>query len=118
MANGNLNANPAVGPYKTSLYSPTSSISYHGLANVGALYNRTVRVTATTNSPLTLTGSYANNAGFLIINTGSVWLTTSDGTQYVGSDFHEPSQNHQIFPIGLSYVSASAGGDVTVLYYK
>jgi hypothetical protein len=118
MANGNLNATPVAGSYKTSLYSPTSSISYHGLANVGALYNRTVRVTANTNNPLTLTGSYSNNAGFLVLNTGSVWLTTSDGTQYVSTDFHTSGQNHQIIPIGLAYVSASAGGDIAVLYYK
>jgi hypothetical protein len=81
-----------------------------------ATYTRTVRVTATTNNPLTLTGSFANNVGFLIMNTGSVFLSASNGTQYVGMDFHEPSQNHQIFNIGLSYVSASAGGDITVLY--
>lgn len=118
MANGNLNANPTSGPYNTSLYSPTASISYHGLANAGALYNKTVRVTASTNNPLTLTGSYANNAGFLIMNTASVSLTASNGTQYVGTDFHEPSETHQVFSIGLSYVSASASGDITVLYYK
>ena len=80
-------------------------------------FSKTVRVTATTNNPLTLTGSYANNAGFLIMNTASLYLSASNGTQYVGMDFHEAGQNHQIFPIQLSYVSASAGGDITVLYY-
>jgi len=80
-------------------------------------YSRAIRVTATLNNPLTLTGSFANNAGFLIMNTGSVNLSALNGTQYVGMDFHEPNQNHQIFPIQLSYVSASAGGDITVLYY-
>lgn len=94
-------------------YTPPAS-TFH---QPGALYNRAVRVTATTNNPLTLTGSYAGNAAFLIMNTGSVYLYSKEGTQYVGVDFHEPGQNHQIFPIELSYVSASAGGDVTVLYH-
>lgn len=82
----------------------------------GGLYTRTVRVTASTNNPLTLTGSYAGNSAFLIMNTGSVYLWAKDGTAYGASNFHEPSQNHQIFPIELSYVSASGGGDITILY--
>jgi len=101
-------ANPISGPYNVAV------VAYHQ-PNVNA-FIRTVRVTATTNNPLTLTGSFADNAGFLIMNTGSVILSASNGTGYIGADFHEPNQNHQVFNIGLSYVSASAGGDITVLY--
>ena len=90
--------------------------AYHSQVQQGT-FSRTVRVTATTNNPLTLTGSFANNAGFLIMNTGSVILSASNGTGYIGADFHEGGQNHLIFPIQLSSVSASAGGDITVLYY-
>lgn len=95
------------GPYT----SPT--IPYHYQS---AMYTRTVRVTGSLNNPLTLTGSYANNSGFIVMNTASVWLYSKDGTGYVGGDFHTPGQNHIIYPMALSYVSASAGGDVTILY--
>ena len=97
---------------------PTYSFqnAYHQQDANGS-FSRTVRVTATTNNPLTLTGSFANNAAFIIMNTGSVIFSGSNGTGYIGMDFHEGGQNHQIFPIQLSYVSASAGGDLTVLYY-
>ena len=95
------------GPYN----SP--SVTYH---NQGAAFNRVIRVTASTNNPFTLTGSYSNNSGFLIMNTASLSINTKDGTSFNGSDFHEPNQNHQIFPIGLSYVSASGTGDIAILY--
>jgi len=97
---------------------PTYSFqnAYHQQDANGS-FSRTVRVTATLNNPLTLTGSFANNAAFLIMNTGSVILSASNGTGFIGADFHEAGQNHQIFPIQLSFVSASAGGDITVLYY-
>ena len=101
-------ANPISGPYSVPV------TAYHQVN--AAQYVRTVRVTATTNNPFTLTGSYANNAGFLVMNTGSLVISSSNGTGYVAMDFHEPNQNHQIFNIGLSYVSASAQGDMTVLY--
>jgi len=101
-------ANPISGPYNVAV------VAYH--QPNAAAFTRTIRVTATTNNPLTLTGSYANNTGFLIMNTGSVILSASNGTGYVGADFHEAAQNHQVFNIGLSYVSASGGGDITVLY--
>ena len=101
-------ANPISGPYNVAV------VAYH--QPNAATFTRTVRVTATTNNPLTLTGSFANNAGFLMMNTGSIFLSASNGTGYVGADFHEASQNHQVFNIGLSYVSASGGGDITVLY--
>ena len=98
--------------------NPTYSYqnAYHSQVPQGT-FSRTVRVTATTNNPLTLTGSFANNAGFLLMNTGSVILSASNGQGYIGADFHEGGQNHVIFPIQLSWVSASAGGDITVLYY-
>ena len=104
-------ANPISGPYSAPAQSYTT------VAGASAAeYTRTVRVTATLNNPLTLTGSYANNTGFLVMNTGSIVISSSNGTGYVAVDFHEPSQNHTIFPIALSYVSASNAGDMTVLY--
>lgn len=90
--------------------------AYHQQDQNGS-FSKTVRVTATTNNPLTLTGSYANNAGFLIMNTSSISILTSNGTVYAGSNFYEAGQANAIFPIQLSYVSASATGDVTILYY-
>jgi hypothetical protein len=98
--------------------NPTYSFqnAYHQQDANGS-FSKTVRVTATLNNPLTLTGSFANNAAFILMNTGSVILSASNGQGYIGADFHEAGQNHQIFPIQLSYVSASAGGDVTILYY-
>ena len=82
----------------------------------GAQYVRTIRVTATQNNPFTLTGSFANNTGFLVMNTGSLVISSSNGQGYIAMDFHEPGQNHTIFPIALSYVSASNTGDITILY--
>jgi hypothetical protein len=98
--------------------NPTYSFqnAYHQADQNGS-FSRTVRVTATLNNPLTLTGSFANNAAFILMNTGSVIMSASNGQGYIGSDFHEAGQNHSMFPIQLSYVSASAGGDITVLYY-
>jgi hypothetical protein len=91
--------------------------AYHSQGQNGVTFTRTIRVTATQNNPLTLTGSFANNAGFLVMNTGSIAISASNGQGYNAVDFHEPNQNHTIFPIQLSYVSASAAGDITVLYY-
>ncbi len=100
--------NPVSGPYS----APASR--YH--QGRGAEYVRTIRVTATQNNPFTLTGSFANNTGFLVMNTGSLVISSSNGQGYVAMDFHEPGQNHTIFPIALSYVSASNAGDITILY--
>jgi hypothetical protein len=99
--------------------NPTYSFqnAYHSQGQNGVTFTRTIRVTATTNNPLTLTGSFANNAAFMVMNTGSVVLSGSNGQGYIAVDFHEPGQNHVIFPIQLSSVSASAAGDITVLYY-
>ena len=98
--------------------NPTYSFqnAYHSQVQQGT-FSRTIRVTATQNNPLVLTGSFANNAAFILMNTGSVIISASNGQGYIGADFHEPGQNHSIYPIQLSYVSASAGGDITVLYY-
>lgn len=98
--------------------NPTYSFqnAYHSQVQQGT-FSRTIRVTATQNNPLTLTGSFANNAAFMIMNTGSVVLSGSNGQGYDAIDFHEPGQNHVIFPIQLSYVSASGAGNITVLYY-
>ena len=98
--------------------NPTYSFqnAYHSQVQQGT-FSRTIRVTATQNNPLTLTGSFANNAAFMIMNTGSVVLSGSNGQGYDAIDFHEPNQNHVIFPIQLSYVSASGAGNITVLYY-
>ena len=75
--------------------------AYHSQGQNGVTFTRTVRVTATQNNPLTLTGSFAGNAGFLVMNTGSVVLSGSNGQGYVAMDFHEPGQNHSIYPIQL-----------------
>jgi hypothetical protein len=101
--------NPISGPYSAPAATYYSAVP-------AATFTRTVRVTATSNNPLRLTGSYANNSAFIIMNTGSVYMSASSGTTYTGIDFHEPGQNHQIFPISLRYVSASDGGDITILY--
>jgi hypothetical protein len=98
--------------------NPTYSFqnAYHSQVQQGT-FSRTVRVTATLNNPLRLTGSFANNAAFIVMNTGSVVISASNGQGYTAIDFHEPTNSHYIFPIQLSYVSASAAGDITVLYY-
>lgn len=101
--------NPISGPYSAPAATYYSAVP-------AATFTRAIRVTATTNNPLRLTGSFANNAAFLIMNTASVFLSSSNGTGYVGVDFHEQGQNHQIVPIALRYVSASDGGDITILY--
>jgi hypothetical protein len=80
-------------------------------------FSRSIRVSGSLNNPLTLTGSFASNAGFMVMNTASVFITASNGQGYIGVDFHMSGQNHQIYPIQLSRVSASDGGDITVLYY-
>ena len=80
-------------------------------------FSRTIRVSGSLNNPLTLTGSFANNAGFMVMNTASLFISASNGQGYVGADFHMPGQNHTIYPIQLSRVSASDGGDITVFYY-
>lgn len=103
-----MRPDPISGPYN----APASR--YH--QGKAAQYVRTIRVTSTQNNPLTLTGSFANNAGFLVMNTGSLTISASNGQGYNAIDFHEPGQNHMIFPIALSYVSASAAGDITILY--
>ena len=100
--------NPVSGPYS----APASR--YHQQSS--AQYVRSIRVTATQNNPFTLTGSFANNAAFVVMNTGSIVISASNGQGYVASQFHEAGQNHQIFPIALSYVSASGTGDITILY--
>jgi hypothetical protein len=102
-------------------FNPTESTytfqnAYHTQVQQGT-FSRTVRVTATLNNPLTLTGSFANNAAFIVMNTGSVVISASNGQGYGAIDFHEPGQNHTILPIQLSSVSASAAGDITILYY-
>ena len=101
--------NPISGPYSAPAATYNSS-------KINATYSRTVRVTATANNPFNATGSFLNPAAFIIMNTGSLYISASNGTGYVGADFHEPGQNHQIFPISLRYVSASDGGDITILY--
>jgi hypothetical protein len=102
-------ANPIPGPYTL----PTT-YTYH--QDKPAEYSRIVNVTGSLNNPLTLTGSYANNAGFMVMNTASVFITGSDGSRFVGADFHTANNNHTIYPIAINYVSCSAGGQMVVLY--
>jgi hypothetical protein len=90
--------------------------TYHSTLNA-AQFSRTIRVTSSTNNPLTLTGSYANNAGFIVFNTGSLLIRDTSGTIYSGGDFHSTNTTHTVYTIALSYVSASlGGGDIVVLY--
>jgi len=103
-------------PFNPANPTYTFQNAYH-TQDANGSFSKTIRVTATLNNPLTLTGSFANNAGFLVMNTGSVVISASNGTQYQSSDFHQPGQNHIVYPIQLSYVSASAAGDITILYY-
>jgi len=86
--------------------------AYHQADQNGS-FSRTVRVTATLNNPLTLTGSFANNAAFMVINNATVSITASNAVSYVASNF----TTGQIYPIQVSYISASAAGDISVLYY-
>ena len=102
--------NVVPGPYT---YTPQS---YSTGTPVRDSYTRTIRVTGSLNNPLTLTGSYANNSAFMVMNTARVFMTASNGTAFVGADWHTPGVNHTIYPIQLSYVSCSAGGDIVVLY--
>jgi hypothetical protein len=103
-----MSANPIYGPYTVP------STTYH--QDLSATYGRTIRVNSTTNNPLTLTGSYANNAGFIVINTSSLSIVSANGTTFSAGDFHVSGQIHPIYNISLSYVSASNGGDITILY--
>lgn len=79
-------------------------------------FMRTVRVTGSLNNPLTLTGSYANNAAFMVMNTASIIIDLQGGARYVAMDFHTAGVNHQLYPVPLSYVSASGTGDMLVFY--
>jgi len=103
-------------PFNPANPTYTFQNAYH-TQDANGSFSKTIRVTATLNNPLTLTGSFANNAGFLVMNTGSIIISSSNGQGYTAIDFHEAGQNHNIFPIQLSYVSASASGDITILYY-
>ena len=83
-----------------------------------APYGRVVQVSGSINNPLTLTGSYANNAGFIIVQPGSVALQFPGSTAqtFTSGQFHEMGGAHVIYPISLTYVSASNTGSVLVLY--
>jgi hypothetical protein len=50
--------------------------------------------------------------------TGPTGITGPNGTGFTAVDFHESGQNHLVFPIALSYVSASAAGEIAILYTK
>lgn len=90
--------------------------AYHSQGQNGT-FSRTIRVTATTNNPLRLTGSFAGNAGFIVMNPEATVISASNGQGYTAADFSKANQDHLVYPIQLSYVSASAAGDVTVVYY-
>lgn len=90
--------------------------AYHD-ASRQATYSRVVQVSGSLNNPLTLTGSFANNAGFIITQPGSVLLRfAGDAVPFFSGQFHEIGAAHVIYPIGLSYVSASNTGSILVLY--
>jgi len=99
-------------PFNPANPTYTFQNAYH-TQDANGSFSRTVRVSATLNNPLTLTGSFANNAGFLVMNNASIAISASNGGNYIASNF----TTGNIYPIQLSYVSASATGDITVLYY-
>jgi hypothetical protein len=102
------NENPITGPYA----SPAKT--YHSSP---AQYSRVIQVSGSINNPLTLTGSYANNVGFIIIQPGSVAMKFAGSNQTFNSgQFHEVGAAHTIYPISLTYVSASNTGSILVLY--
>lgn len=103
-----MSATPITGPYTYVAKSFNSG---------PAQYTRTVQVSGSINNPLTLTGSYANNSGFIIIQPGSVALKFVGSPQtFTSGQFHEVGAAHVIYPIALSYVSASNTGSVLILY--
>lgn len=78
---------------------------------------RVVFVNNNINNPLTLTGSFANNSGFIVLQPGSVALTFNGySSSFTSGQFHEMGSSHVIYPIQLTYVSASNTGSVLVLY--
>jgi hypothetical protein len=78
---------------------------------------RVVFVNNNTNNPLTLTGSFANNSGFIVLQPGSLALTFNGYSgSFTSGQFHEMGGSHVIYPIQLTYVSASNTGSVLVLY--
>ena len=106
-------ANPISGPYSAPAYNYTSA----NAPNTAADYSRTVRVTGSLNNPLTLTGSYANNSGFIVLQPGSLALTFNGHSgSFTAGQFHQAGAAHVIYPIQLTYVSASITGSVLVLY--
>ena len=97
-----LGGNPVNPVYVTTTGNvPGYSGIYHQQDANGS-FSRAIRVTGSLNNPLTLTGSFANNAAFMVMNTASVFISASNGTPYVGADFHQPGQNHTVYPIQLS----------------
>lgn len=106
-----MSANPISGPY-----TGVPATTYNQPATTAA-YGRVVQVSGSLNNPLTLTGSYANNAGFIILQPGSVALQFPGSAQtFTSGQFHEMGAAHVIYPIELTYVSASNTGSVLVLY--
>jgi hypothetical protein len=83
-----------------------------------AKYSRVVHVTGSLNNPLTLTGSYEGNTGFIILQPGSVALTFAGSTAgtFTSGQFHEIGGAHTIYELPLLYVSASNTGSLLVLY--
>ena len=85
--------------------------AYHTQGQNGT-FSRTVRVTATLNNPLTLTGSFANNAAFMITREDSYAITASNAVP-----IQSTLNTGQIYPIQISYISCSNSGEINVLYY-
>ena len=100
------------GPYN---YTPTSR--NESVTPAAAPGGRVVFVNNNTNNPLTLTGSYANNSGFIILQPSSLALTFNGHSgSFTAGQFHQAGAAHVIYPIQLTYVSASNTGSVLVLY--
>jgi hypothetical protein len=100
------------GPY---LYTQSIPNEANVATNGGAA--RVVYVTANTNNPLTLTGSFANSNGFIVISPTSVSMQFSGASGSFGSgQFYVATSPYAIYPLPLTYVSCSGTGAILVLY--
>jgi hypothetical protein len=100
------------GPY---LYTKSIPNEANVAMNGGAA--KVVYVNPNTNNPLTLTGSYANSNGFIVLTPGSIALQFNGYSgSFTSGQFHEMGAAHVIYPLPLTYVSCSNTGSVLVLY--
>jgi hypothetical protein len=100
-------------------YNYTQTVRNEAEVPVATPGGRVVFVNANTNNPLTLTGSYANNSGFIVLQPGSIAMQFNGYSgSFTSGQFHEMGAAHVIYPIQLAYVSASNTGSMLVLYAR